>query len=124
MSNTIPVPAGTTADDWQPEDYRIVYSPKRSIPGRGDINVALTAVQFADGRIDDGGDFEPPQVYADHPDGLTAAQARALAGLLLDAAEQLDRWVGTEPSSWRALTDQLTPEQALARVDRMVNPTD
>ncbi|MDA0251503.1 MAG: hypothetical protein O2892_17265 [Actinomycetota bacterium] len=117
--DTVPVPAGTAADDWQPDNWRVVFSPRRSIPGREDINVALTAVQFADGRIDDGSEFEPPQVYVDHPDGLTAAQARSLAGLLIEAAETLDGWTGTP--SWRAMSDRLTPEQSrhLAAVERL-----
>lgn len=116
------IPAGASADDWQPERYRIVSGPRHCLPGREDFTVTATAAQLRDGSIDDGEFIEPPQVYLDAPErGLTAAQARSLAGLLLDAAEQLDGWVGTDPSSWRALTDRLTPEQVrhLAAVERL-----
>lgn len=96
MNTTHPItpPAGTTADTWQPENYRIVYGPRRSLPSREDFTVTTTAVQHGDGRIDDGSPLEPPHVYLDHPDrGLTAGQARALAALLLDAAAEIDGWL-------------------------------
>ncbi|MFN8070835.1 MAG: hypothetical protein U0R66_03345 [Mycobacterium sp.] len=86
-------PAGTAADTWQPETYRIVYGPRRHIPGRENVNVAVTGVQFTDGTIDDGTVLEPPMVYPDHPDGMTAAQARGLAALLMAAADEIEGWV-------------------------------
>ncbi len=95
MTTTHPItpPAGTIADTWQPENYRIVCGPRRGIPGRDDFTVTTTAAQLGDGSIDDGSTIEPPHISLDHPDrGLTAAQARALAALLLDAATAIEGW--------------------------------
>ncbi len=55
------------------------------------VSVQPTAVQFPDGRIDDGSVREPPHVYLGD-DGLTSAQARQLAALLISAADEVDRW--------------------------------
>ena len=90
---------------------------KRAVPGREDFTVMTTTAELHDGTV-----IEAPKVYIDAPErGLTAAQARSLAGLLMDAADTLDGWTGTTPSSWRALTDKLTPEQCrhLAAVERL-----
>ena len=122
MNHTVSIPAGSTADDWQPEQYRTVYGPRRTVPGREEFGVTATAAQLRDGSIDNGTIIEAPQVYLNAPErGLTAAQARSLAGLLLDAAQQLDSWAGTTQSSWRAMADRLTPEQVrhLAAVERL-----
>ena len=53
-----------------------------------------TAIQFSDGRIDDGTIHEPPHVYVEtnSDSGLTARQARELATVLLDCADEIDRW--------------------------------
>jgi hypothetical protein len=55
------------------------------------VSVQATAVQYTDGRVDDGSVHEPPQVYLGD-DGLTAAQARALAAALIEAADTVNRW--------------------------------
>ena len=63
----------------------------RNTGGVNFTTVQASAVQFADGSIDDGGVHEPPHVYLGD-DGLTSAQARELAAALLDTADEVDRW--------------------------------
>jgi hypothetical protein len=55
------------------------------------VCVQVTAIQHADGRIDDGM-HEPPHVYL-RDDALTATQARELAALLVEAADVIDGWL-------------------------------
>ncbi len=55
------------------------------------VSVQPTAVQFADGRIDEGGGHEPPRIYLGD-DALASTQARELADLLVTAADEVDRW--------------------------------
>jgi hypothetical protein len=57
------------------------------------VSVQVTALQFPDGRVDDGSEHEPPQVYLGD-EALSIAQARALAAALTDAADEADRWAG------------------------------
>jgi hypothetical protein len=56
------------------------------------VSVQATAIQFPDGRVDDGSQHEPPQVYLGD-DALTTAQARALAAALIETADEVDGWV-------------------------------
>ena len=95
----VPIPAGVErVDDWQhyvPLPYRILFGELRNIDGGTNYTtVQATAVQFTDGRIDDGSVHEPPHVYLGD-DGLTSAQARELAALLVEAADAVDRWAAT-----------------------------
>ncbi len=81
----VPHPAGVKPDIWQddaPIPYRVLLGEVRVIDGVDidRVSVQPTAVQFADGRIDDGSVHEPPRVYLGD-DGLTSAQARELAAL-------------------------------------------
>jgi hypothetical protein len=92
----VPAPAGARPDTWQedvPQPYRILLGDVRGIDGRDidHVSVQPTAVQFSDGRVDDGSVHEPPHVYL-CDDGLTAMQARDLAALLIAAADEVDRW--------------------------------
>ena len=66
----------------------------RRIEGRRDSHTAgvqPTAVQFADGRIDDGSVFEPPQVYVDDY-SFPAAEARELIAALIWAVDTIEGW--------------------------------
>jgi hypothetical protein len=95
MFTTTPdAPIGTTADTWQPENYRVVFGPPRSLPSREDFTVTTTAIQLRDGTIDDGEIIEPPHVYLDanSDKGLTVGQARRLAVMLMDAADEIEGW--------------------------------
>lgn len=101
----VPIPPGVNADTWQddgPMPYRTLMGANRKVPGwtPGDghldeVLVGTTAVQFADGHLDDGTEVEPPHVYvqmnSDH--GLTSAEARGLAAVLLAAADEIDGWM-------------------------------
>jgi len=87
-------PAGTTADIWEgtpPE--RIVYSANRGIPDY-DVTVWTSANQFADGTLDDGSRSEPPSVHLNvwASTGMNSDQARILAAVLIEAADEIDGW--------------------------------
>jgi hypothetical protein len=45
------------------------------------------------GRIDDGSVYEAPMVYLGD-EGLSTAQARALAAALIQTADEVDGWAG------------------------------
>jgi hypothetical protein len=82
----VPTAAGVACtDEWQndaPQPYRILLGELRNIDGGTNYTtVQATAVQFGDGRIDDGSAHEPPHVYLGD-DALTSAQARELAAAL------------------------------------------
>ena len=70
--------------------------------------VQTSAIQFADGRIDDGG-IVAPSVMICHAGyngrGLSSTQARELAAVLLEAADELDGWI---ESSQAASRNQIT----------------
>jgi hypothetical protein len=89
----VPVPPGARPDTWQ-NDHRVLLGEVRGIDGVDTdlVCVQVTAVQFFDGRIDDGSVHEPPHVYL-RDDALSAAQARELAALLIAAADEVDGWV-------------------------------
>ena len=91
----VPIPAGAECvDDWQddaPLPYRIVFGELRNTDGVKFTTVQATAVQYADGRIDDGLVHEPPHVYLGD-DALTSTQARELAAALIETANEVDRW--------------------------------
>jgi hypothetical protein len=92
-----PSRSGARPDAWQqdvPLPYRVLFGELRAIDGLDvdRVSVQATAVQFSDGRIDDGSLYESPQVYLGD-DGLSAVQARALAATLIEAADEVDGWV-------------------------------
>jgi hypothetical protein len=91
----VPIPAGVAnTDEWQdipPLPYRILFGVLRNTGGATFTDVQATAVQFADGRIDDGSVHEPPHVYLGD-DALTSGQARVLAAALIETADEVDRW--------------------------------
>ena len=98
MTNTIPdvpIPSGVArSDEWQddtPRPYRLLFGELRNIGGVKFTTVQATAIQFADGSIDDGSMHEPPHVYLGD-DGLTSVQARELAAALIETADEVDRW--------------------------------
>ena len=100
----VPIPAGVTnTDAWQedtPQPYRVLFGELRNTGGVKFTTVQATAVQFADGRIDDGSEYEAPHVYLGD-DALTSAQARDLAAALIETADEVDWWAeqhqGSEP---------------------------
>jgi hypothetical protein len=104
------LPAGVAAVfDWRPNDplpYRVVLGAGRGVT---DHNVAVhtSAIQFADGRIDDGA-IVAPSVTISHAcyngRGLSSTQARELAARLLEAADELDRWIESgQAASWNQI---------------------
>ena len=111
----VPLPTRVAAvDDWRPNDplpYRVVLGARRGVTDHK-VRVQTSAIQFADGRIDDGG-IVAPSVTISHAcyngRGLSSTQARELAARLLEAADELDGWI---ESSQAASRNQL----ALVRV--------
>jgi len=51
-------------------------------------------VQWPDGAVDDGSTEEGPEVHIHvcGDDGLSPAQARELAAMIVEAADELDGW--------------------------------
>jgi hypothetical protein len=93
----VPVPDGAEADVWEdntPQPYRVLYGVSRGLLDRDDVIVGTTAVQYRDGRIDDGSIEECPKVYVEtnNDSGLSSAQARQLAAHIIDCADEIDRW--------------------------------
>ncbi len=81
---------------WQddsPLPYRILLGEVRGIDGvdTDHVSVQPSAVQFSDGRIDDGSVHEPRYVYL-RDDALTTTQARELAATLIEPADEVDGW--------------------------------
>jgi hypothetical protein len=76
--------------------YRVVASPNRVVQGPPEgILVWTNAVQWLDGSVDEGR-IEPPDVSVDGvywERGLTSAEARELAAVFIECADQIDGWV-------------------------------
>jgi hypothetical protein len=91
----IPLPAGAEfGDEWDPDDlHRVIMGAERHVTD-SDVVVWTSAIQFADGSIDDaacGG--ESPQVNLGGNHGeLNSDQARELAAAILEAANEIDGW--------------------------------
>lgn len=93
----VPVPAGAArVDDWEDvsgEPYRVFDGPEYSIGGK--ITVWAHGIQLADGTIDRGVIGGGPAIAVSGlswEDGISAETARRLADVLMQAAEQIDRW--------------------------------
>lgn len=95
---SVPLPAGAVPIDlcWQTgegETYRVVQGVDRKVTDH-QLSVSTSAVQWADGSIDDGR-IEAPHVYVfdlGESTPLNSDQARELAAALLLAAAELDGW--------------------------------
>lgn len=97
---TVPLPAGAQCtDSWEldiPFAYRIIHGENRGLEGQESLTVWTTATQLADGRID--ADREPPTVNIDGicwESGLSSVQARELAAVILECADEVDGWAAT-----------------------------
>jgi hypothetical protein len=116
---SVALPTGVAAFfDWRPHEplpYRVVLGANRGVADHN-VVVHTSAIQFADGRIDDGG-IVAPSVTISHAcytgRGLSSTQARELAARLLEAADELDGWI---ESSQAASRNQIA--LALGRTDR------
>jgi hypothetical protein len=105
-TSSVPLPAGAECrDEWQdslPLAYRIINSPNRGVEGHN-VTVWSTAVQWSNGIIDDGR-VEAPSTSVDidgWENGLTSAQARELAAVLLECADEIDGWTRRPPRNAR-----------------------
>jgi hypothetical protein len=92
----VPAPPGARPDAWQddsPFPYRVLLGEVRGINGvnTDHVSVQPTAIQFSDGRVDDGSVHEPAHVYLGD-NALTTTQARELAATLIEAADEVDGW--------------------------------
>lgn len=73
--------------------YRVIEAPHRKITDHR-LTVAPSAVQWADGTVDDGR-IESPHIYVyglDEGSPLNSDQARELAAALLESAAEIDGW--------------------------------
>jgi hypothetical protein len=83
-----------TWEDDDPQPYRVIEGADRKITDHR-LTVSPSAVQWADGSVDDGR-IEGPHIYVfnlGEGDPLNSDQARELAAVLLETAAQLDGWV-------------------------------
>jgi hypothetical protein len=89
-----PPPGATANDDWQADDHQpIGWSPVLTVTDHK-LYVSTSAVQWADGKVEDG-TIEAPLVYVfdlGENAPLNSDQARELASVLLEAATEVDRW--------------------------------
>ena len=103
----VPLPTGVAAvDDWRPNyplPYRILLGAGRGVTDHN-VVVQTAAIQFADGRIDDGR-IKAPTLTISHAGyngrGLSSTQARELAAVLLKAADELDGWIESSQAASR-----------------------
>src|SRR5262245_22414265 len=90
----IPLPPGAdTASTWEEweHEFRVIHTADRPIADTQAIAYA-SAIQSPDGNVDS--ELEPPQIWIeDRGDGLSIAQARSLAAVLLELADIADGWV-------------------------------
>ena len=78
--------------------YRVIFGANRGVTDHRAC-VSAGAVQFADGRIDDG-QIATPSISVSHADFLASDQARELAALLLEAADEMDGWGDYAERQW------------------------
>jgi hypothetical protein len=91
-----PLPAGAEPDNWwedDPQDFRVVYGVSRGVEDH-DLIVQTSALQYPDGSINTSDD--PPRVSLDihYDSGLSSVQARELASVLIECADEIDGWAG------------------------------
>ena len=85
-----------TFNTWQdcddPQPYRIIFGGRRRVTDHK-LTVSPSAVQWADGTVDDGR-IEGPHIYVYDLDEnpLNSGQARELAAALLASVAEVDRW--------------------------------
>ena len=104
---SVALPTGAAAFfEWRPHEplpYRVVLGANRGVADHN-VVVHTSAIQFADGRIDDGG-VVAPRVTISHAcyngRGLSSTQARKLAARLLEAADELDGWIESSQAASR-----------------------
>lgn len=82
-------------DNWQdddPQPYRVFFGADRKVTDHK-LTVSPSAVQWADGTVDEGR-IEEPRIYVLDLDWnpLNSDQARELAAALLEAAAEVDGW--------------------------------
>lgn len=96
----VPLPPGAVyTEAWEcchddGRHSRIINGATRGVEGNSDIQVWTAAVQYDDGTLDDSA-LEQPSVWIEAAqEALSSRQARELAAALLEAAAELDGWVG------------------------------
>jgi len=96
---TVQVLAGVEhVSEWErdePTPRRYISAANHGVEGH-DLLVWCDATQFADGTLNV--DTDPPTVRVDKlcwEHGLSSAQARELAAVLIEGADEIDRWVRT-----------------------------
>jgi hypothetical protein len=95
----VEVPAGVKrVSEWEtdePTPRRYVSTANYRVVGHSAV-IWWDATQFADGSIDV--DRDPPTVRVDGlawEHGLSSEQARVLAAVLIEGADEIDRWASS-----------------------------
>jgi hypothetical protein len=95
----VPLPPGTSSlDGWQDDEqlgtYRIISGTDRWPAGR-EVVIGTSAVQLADGSVDDGRVEDGPTVWlgASGDQQLTPAAAREIGEALIAAADEIGGWI-------------------------------
>lgn len=110
LTVSLPVGVATAEHEWQPADaghppYRIIFGADRTVTNHA-VQVSPSAVQWADGSVDDGV-VEAPSIYVFNLGDaapLSSDQARELAAVLLESATMIDTWADAGATRMRALT--------------------
>jgi hypothetical protein len=107
VTNSVPVPGGATPDIWEGEQpSRVIHGASRAIIGRDDVLVGTTAIQFADGSVDDGSRVESPHVYGRRAPTADSLPLRPVS-LRPRSSSAPTRLTGQEPDSSSALGNRL-----------------
>jgi hypothetical protein len=95
----VPLPPGTNSrDGWQDDEqlgtYRIISGKDRWPAGR-EVVIGTSAVQLADGSVDDGRVEDGPTVWLGAPGDhqLTPDAAREVGEALIAAADEIAGWI-------------------------------
>ncbi len=93
----LPYGAITDPDAWElwSNKFRVIRTAYRTVAGQS-CTVHGSALQFPDGRVDDGTSTKagPPGVWVElnAEVALTTTQARELAAVILYTADEIDGW--------------------------------
>jgi len=100
----VPLPAGAVADDdawafWDNECRFFRGADRVVLNGAAEViaEVRTSGMQLPDGSIDNGEDEPRIDIHTYIGEGLTSAQSRELASILLEAAAEIDAWAEDFP---------------------------
>jgi hypothetical protein len=95
-------------------DFRLIHSADRQITDSRSC-VRLCATQYSDGSLDDLG----IEVFGDDND-LNSDQARELAAVLLEAADELDRWAAMSDDPFINVPTEVLQAKIVGAADELL----